>query len=98
MNVASNSFGLGTEYHQLLKRQPFKGQMSPIPSSILESQDHFMGTSKASQEENTVTISTRRSRASFQQAVIQLIDLEPHNCEIFTVHIFYICLKKRREL
>lgn len=43
----------------IMKRQPTEGLMSPNSSSVLLSQDHLMGTSKALQEENAMMRSER---------------------------------------
>lgn len=54
----------GDSIPSIMKRQPMEGQMSlNSSSSVLVSQDHFRGTSKALQEENAVMMSKRRSCA-----------------------------------
>jgi len=80
-----------------MKRQLTEGQTSPYSSfSVLVSQDHFVGTSKVLQEENSVITGKRRFHAptSFQQTLIQLFVPELHYPEIFTVNTFYFYLKK----
>lgn len=91
----------GDSIPSIMKTQPTEGQRSPdSSSSLLVSQDHFTGTSKALQEENAVTMNKRRSHGptSFQQTVTQLIVLELQYAEIFTVNTFYIYLKKARSI